>query len=393
MSNHRAQGTGVDSAPVRWLGDQLASPKRVQSRRRLSEPDGRSTEVSDAGLESVGYRRSQRRAHHQLRHHVSMPNGEQQPQASEVIDDVSTMPAISAPASESSGKVASAPARDERLLPSGDEAGTPPGDRLFRPDILGLRAVAVLLVVLEHAKVTSLRGGYVGVDVFFVISGFVITGLLLRERSATGKTNLLAFYGRRARRIIPAAMLVIVITVIAERIFFGSSTVTAFAAAEARGASVFLANYCCNPTTTSSTRCRAPLTAYWSLAIEEQFYLVYPMLLVAAATIARRRSLRVKLGVLLGVTIAISFTWSVISSRVPVRCLPTFRLSRVLWELAVGGLLAVCGIWLKKLPLTLQRMTGSGSSLSSWRLSSSKAPGRLTDTPDMWQPCPWVRPL
>jgi len=69
--------------------------------------------------------------------------------------------------------------------PTADEAGTAPGDRRFRPDVEGLRAVAVLLVVLYHADLPGLSGGYVGVDVFFVISGFVITGLLLRERSAT----------------------------------------------------------------------------------------------------------------------------------------------------------------------------------------------------------------
>ena len=69
-----------------------------------------------------------------------------------------------------------------------DEAGTAPGDRAFRPDIEGLRAVAILTVILYHANVPPFTGGYIGVDVFFVISGFVITGVLLRERSATGGT-------------------------------------------------------------------------------------------------------------------------------------------------------------------------------------------------------------
>jgi peptidoglycan/LPS O-acetylase OafA/YrhL len=102
---------------------------------------------------------------------------------------------------------------DQRLLPSGEEAGTSPGDRRFRPDVEGLRAVAVLVVVLYHAGVQGFRGGFVGVDVFFVISGFVITGLLLRERDSTGTTSVLGFYGRRVRRILPAGTLVILVTV------------------------------------------------------------------------------------------------------------------------------------------------------------------------------------
>src|ERR1700722_15755057 len=81
--------------------------------------------------------------------------------------------------------------------------------RKFRPDVQGLRALAVLLVVLFHAGSSLVSGGYVGVDVFFVISGFVITGVLLRERSSSGRTSLLIFFGSRCRRIIPAATLVI----------------------------------------------------------------------------------------------------------------------------------------------------------------------------------------
>src|ERR1700728_2325380 len=104
---------------------------------------------------------------------------------------------------------------DDHVLSTGDEAGTAPGDRRFRPDVEGLRAVAIVLVVLYHGGLNILSGGYVGVDVFFVISGFVITGLLLRERSATATTSFLGFYGRRSKRIIPAATLVILSTVVA----------------------------------------------------------------------------------------------------------------------------------------------------------------------------------
>ena len=77
----------------------------------------------------------------------------------------------------------------DRLGVDGEEIGTAPVDRAFRPDVQGLRAVAVLLVLAFHAKVHLLRGGFVGVDVFFAISGFVITGLLLRERTATASTS------------------------------------------------------------------------------------------------------------------------------------------------------------------------------------------------------------
>ena len=103
----------------------------------------------------------------------------------------------------------------------GDEAGTAPGDRRFRPDVQGLRAIAVVLVVLFHTGVPRLTGGFVGVDVFFVISGFVITGLLLREHAASGRNYLLAFYGRRSRRILPAATLVIIVTVAASYHWLG----------------------------------------------------------------------------------------------------------------------------------------------------------------------------
>jgi len=113
---------------------------------------------------------------------------------------------------------------DGRYLGSGDEAGTSPGDRRFRPDVEGLRAVAVLLVVLYHAEFPGITGGFVGVDVFFVISGFVITGLLLRERASTDSTSLLSFYARRCRRILPAATLVILSAVTFSYVFLGMVT-------------------------------------------------------------------------------------------------------------------------------------------------------------------------
>src|SRR6476646_7109755 len=90
--------------------------------------------------------------------------------------------------------------------------GDPTRGEGFRPDIEGMRGLAVMLVVLFHAGLAGVAGGFIGVDVFFVISGFLITGLLLRERERTGSVDLLRFYARRARRILPAAVAVIAIT-------------------------------------------------------------------------------------------------------------------------------------------------------------------------------------
>src|SRR3954471_17234722 len=86
------------------------------------------------------------------------------------------------------------------------------GGRFFRPDIEGLRAVAVLAVVLFHAGVSRIAGGFVGVDVFFVLSGFLITGLLWREVGPSGRVRAARFYAARARRLLPAAITVLVVT-------------------------------------------------------------------------------------------------------------------------------------------------------------------------------------
>src|ERR1700751_3541559 len=103
----------------------------------------------------------------------------------------------------------------ERISPVQEAQGRRASKSGFRPDIEGLRAVAVLAVVLFHAGVPGVGGGYLGVDVFFVISGFLITGLLWREANTTGTVRLRRFYGARARRLLPASATVGVITMIA----------------------------------------------------------------------------------------------------------------------------------------------------------------------------------
>jgi peptidoglycan/LPS O-acetylase OafA/YrhL len=239
------------------------------------------------------------------------------------------------------------PAADERLLASGDEAGTAPGDRPFRPDVEGLRAVAVLLVVLFHSQVSAVSGGYIGVDVFFVISGFVITGVLLRERASLGRTSILSFYGRRCRRIIPAATLVIIATVGLAYWFLGIAGGIP-AVTDGRWAAVFLANFHFIATGTNYLSSQQPpssLQNFWSLAVEEQFYVVYPTLFLLVAG-ARVLSLRVRLAVCLIVVIGVSDTHN---NPIDAYFSPFTRG----WELALGALVAVCTPWLLKIPARL----------------------------------------
>jgi len=239
---------------------------------------------------------------------------------------------------------------DGRLLDSGDEAGTAPGDRGFRPDVEGLRAVAVLLVVLYHAGVPGLTGGYVGVDVFFVISGFVITGLLLREHRGTGGTSILDFYARRVRRILPAATLVILAAVVAACVVLGVVSGNS-TADDGRWAAVFLANFHFESVGTnylSANLPPSPLQNYWSLSVEEQFYVVYPTLFLLTATVGRRFALRVRLTVLLVVIIVASFWLSVVQTASHPAAAYFSPFTRA-WELALGALVAVSTSWLRNL--------------------------------------------
>ncbi len=233
-----------------------------------------------------------------------------------------------------------------------DESGTAPEDRTFRPDVEGLRAIAVLLVVLYHSGVPGLSGGFVGVDVFFVISGFVITGVLLRDREKGGP-SILSFYGRRSRRILPAATLVIIASALLAYWFLGvgGGNQTAI---DGRWAAVFLANYHFISTGTNYLASGAPpspLQNFWSLAVEEQFYVVYPTLFLLMGA-SRRLTFRLRLAIALSAVIALSLGYSILDTRsnsVNAFFSPFTRA----WELALGALVAVITPWLLSLPVKL----------------------------------------
>jgi peptidoglycan/LPS O-acetylase OafA/YrhL len=235
-----------------------------------------------------------------------------------------------------------------------------------RADIQGLRAVAVLLVALGHAGVGFVSGGFVGVDVFFVLSGFLITSLLLAEARTHGRVSLLEFYLRRARRIVPAASLTLLVTTLAAFLLLNfvrareavhdSLQAGAFAANfrfAARGVDYFAAN---DPP--------SPVLHYWSLSVEEQFYFVWPLLLAITlfgVPVWRRRHgvdwrVRRLLIVVLVLTTA-SLAWSVhLTSTSPTAAY--FSPFTRAWELGLGAMIAVCASALGRIPAAARGVMG-----------------------------------
>src|SRR3984957_18999238 len=161
----------------------------------------------------------------------------------------------------------------------------------FRPDIEGLRSVAVLLVVGCHCGISWCAGGFVGVDVFFVISGYLITGLLAREYFETSRIDFAVFLARRARRLLPAYLVVLALTALAAALFFAPQEIDATAHAGLAG-SLYVSNIFFDLASSdyfAPAVQQNPLLHTWSLGVEEQFYLVWPWLILLAGRSARVR--------------------------------------------------------------------------------------------------------
>jgi peptidoglycan/LPS O-acetylase OafA/YrhL len=219
-----------------------------------------------------------------------------------------------------------------------------------RPDVQGLRAVAVALVILDHAGVSWLRGGFIGVDVFFVVSGFLISSLLLHEATSTGRVRIAFFYGRRARRILPAATVVLVATSVFAAVELSMTRVTQIVD-DVRWAAFFAANVHFAQLGTDyfeQDRALSPVQHYWSLAVEEQFYLVWPVLLSLVVVLASRRKVEVVAALVAAAWVA-SLIWSlVLTPRSPTESY--FSSGTRAWELATGALLAMGGNLLPYVP-------------------------------------------
>lgn len=214
----------------------------------------------------------------------------------------------------------------------------------FRPDIQALRALAVGLVVLGHFWPGILHGGYVGVDVFFVISGFLITTHLLKEILGTGRLKLTAFYTKRIRRLLPAALLVLIVSLVAAGLVLPFSR-WADTATQAIASALYVENWvlAANAVDYSASTATATVAQhFWSLSVEEQFYLGWPLLLVGLALFAVRigRQPTVVLAVGIFVLSAASLVLSAHLAEVG-RHESYFYTPVRLWEFGVGAGLAL----------------------------------------------------
>ncbi len=237
-------------------------------------------------------------------------------------------------------------AREPIALPP---AGERPAEWAFRPDLEGLRAVAILLVVLYHAAIGPFAGGFIGVDVFYVLSGFLITGILLRELRTTGRISLPAFYARRARRLLPAAALVLLVTLLASILLLPPLLVPGIAG-DAAAAALYVANIRFAVQATdyfAAGQAPSPILHYWSLGVEEQFYLLWPAIVLLVAHRASRPTWRVGSAALLIGALSLGLSLWLTSADAP---LAFYLLPARAWELGLGALLAIAGTWLRRVP-------------------------------------------
>lgn len=243
--------------------------------------------------------------------------------------------------SESTSQTNATTSNDSTSLEMTTSSAPQVPSKKFRKDIQGLRGLAVLLVIGNHAGIQGFAGGFIGVDIFFVISGYVITQLLLRETPNGVRKGLADFYARRVRRIVPAATATLVATLVVGGLVLGPN-LDPNLPSDVRWASLFAANF--RFIATSSNYFvpgihPSPIIQFWSLGVEEQFYLVFPALVFVISRFAPpERRLRI-LSATLVLAIIASAWWSIhISATQSVTAYysPFTRF----WELGIGCLLA-----------------------------------------------------
>ena len=213
-------------------------------------------------------------------------------------------------------------------------------ERGFRTDIQALRALAVLVVVVNHLWPGSLTGGYVGVDVFFVISGFLISSHLDREIVHTGRVRLGRFYARRIRRLLPAAFLVLGVSLVAAYLLLPYPRWDA-TALESFASALYWENWLLAAQSvdySAADEAASLVQHYWSLSVEEQFYLFWPLLLLALFKVRRRPAQLTGMALVAAASLAFSVYYTETSPNQAYFITPV----RV-WEFALGALVALAG--------------------------------------------------
>lgn len=234
----------------------------------------------------------------------------------------------------------------------------PDHGRTIRLDIEGMRTIAVGSVLIAHAGVPFMAGGFVGVDVFFVLSGFLITGLLAREVSRSGRVSLTNFWARRMKRLLPASATVLVFSALVAYVYLPITQRKDFGG-DIISAALYVVNWRLADRGVdylAEDIGQSPVQHYWSLAVEEQFYLVWPILMLVIGIIAAKRW---KQGafVVLGVATVVSFAYSVQQTSDSPATAYFVSTTRI-WELGLGALLALAATQVERLPDVLRALGG-----------------------------------
>lgn len=237
----------------------------------------------------------------------------------------------------------------------------------FRPDIEGLRGVAVLVVVLYHCGMSLFGGGYVGVDVFFVISGFLITGMLLREIENSGRVSFARFYGGRAKRLLPALAIVLVFVSICSWLILAPLR-RATTAGDIIASGLYVNNWRLASQAVDYFQAglaASPVEHLWTLGVEEQFYLVWPALLLAVTwwLSKKRKNVRPMVAGTLAVVTAASLAYCVYLTHAEAGRAYFSTFTRV-WELAIGGLIAVAFVSGRRVSRRVSTVLAAGGMLA-----------------------------
>ncbi|MFN8017015.1 MAG: acyltransferase family protein [Acidimicrobiales bacterium] len=225
---------------------------------------------------------------------------------------------------------------DDEVLAAPSSAPPPPG---YLPALDGLRAVSVLAVVAYHLEI--IRGGFLGVDVFFVISGFLITRLLVAEHDRAGRVDMRAFWGRRFRRLLPALLVALVVVCLLSRVWLPPWRIGAIRT-DALAALFYVANWrfiVSGQSYFGSGIVPSPLRHTWSLSIEEQYYVFWPLLVLAAMK-ASRVSLRRAVALVAAAGTVASATWMAVAA------LQGRDLSRIYYGTDTRAFALFAGAWL-----------------------------------------------